>query len=167
MRFAAKTITIAVRRVWEMSEKEEDYLKAIYLLCDRKGFARSVEISEMLGVRPASVTDMLKRLQEKGLVHYEKYRGIIITQRGRVLAEKLIHRNRVIRKFFGVFGVSEENAELIANKVEHYIDDENFDRIEKFVSFIESFGENPRWLEHFQEFIETGKLPDCQRMHHS
>jgi Mn-dependent DtxR family transcriptional regulator len=150
-----------------MSEKEEDYLKAIYEICRSKGFARSVEISERLNVKPSSVTDMLKRLQDKGLIHYEKYRGIIITESGKELAEKLIHRNNVLTEFFTVFGVSNENADKIANKVEHYIDDESFDRIEKFVKFIESFGENPRWLEHFQNFIETGKLPECERMRQS
>ncbi|NPA74764.1 MAG: metal-dependent transcriptional regulator [Euryarchaeota archaeon] len=150
-----------------MSEKEEDYLKVIYQICEKRGFARSVEISEALNVRPASVTDMLKRLQDKGLINYEKYRGIMITESGKKLAKKLIHRGEIIKEFFSIFGVDEDNADTIANKVEHYIDDESFDRIEKFVKFVDSFKENPRWLEHFQEFIKTGELPECERMRQS
>jgi len=147
-----------------MSEKEEDYLKVIYVISKDRGFARSVEIAEALNVKPASVTDMLKKLQEKGLINYEKYRGIVITSAGARIAKSLLHRNEVIRDFFEIFGVESNNAESIANKIEHYIDEESFDRIEKFVKFVESFKENPRWIEHFQEFMETGKLPECERL---
>ena len=147
-----------------MSEKEEDYLKAIYKIVKRRGFARSVEISEMLDVKPASVTDMLKKLQSKGFIIYEKYRGILLTPRGKEIAEKLYEREKVIEEFFRIFGVQEENAEIMANKVEHYIDDESFERIEKFVAFVRSFMSNPRWLEHFDEFLKTGKLPECERI---
>ncbi len=147
-----------------MSEKEEDYLKTIYELCERKNFARPVEIAEKLGVKPSSVTDMLKKLQDKGLIHYEKYRGMYLTAQGKMLAQKLIHRGHTISRFFEIFGVSKKSAGIIANKVEHYIDDASFERIEKFVSFVESFGENPKWLEHFQIFIETGKLPECEKI---
>ncbi len=146
-----------------MSEKEEDYIKVIYKISSSRGYARSVEISEALGVKPASVTDMLKKLQDKGLIHYEKYRGISITEKGKKIAKKLVHRSEVIEEFFTVFGVEGKNAEQIANKIEHYIDDDSFERIEKFVEFIRSFGENPRWMEHFKRYIETGKLPDCER----
>ena len=147
-----------------MSEKEEDYVKVIYQLCKQRGFARSVEISEALNVKPASVTDMLKKLQDKQYINYEKYRGIMITHKGKTLAEKLIHREKILREFFETFGVNCDNAKTIANKVEHYIDDDSFNHIEKFTKFIESFEQNPRWLEHFKEFIETGKLPECDKI---
>ncbi len=147
-----------------MSEKEEDYLKSIYKIILRRGFARPIEIAEDLGVRPASVTDMLKKLQEKGLIIYEKYRGIRITEKGEKIAKKLIYRSEILTRFFKIFGVSEENSVEMANRVEHYIDDVSFQKIEKFVEFVESFKENPKWLEHFREFIETGKLPKCERL---
>ena len=150
-----------------MSEKEEDYLKAIYKIVRDRGFARSVEISEILDVRPASVTDMLKKLQSKGFVIYEKYRGIRLTEKGKKIAKKLYEREMIINEFFQIFGVDEENARIMANKVEHYIDDESFDKIEKFVTFMRSFKSNPRWLEHFNEFIKTGKLPECERIQKS
>ncbi len=147
-----------------MSEKEEDYLKVIYEIVSNRGFARPIEIAEALKVRPASVTDMLKKLQEKGLVVYEKYRGILITKKGEKIAKKLIHRSEILNRFFRIFGVSDENSFEIANRVEHYIDDNSFQKIEKFVEFVESFKENPKWLEHFRRFIETGKLPECERV---
>ncbi len=148
----------------KMSEKEEDYLKVIYELSKNKGYVRSIEISEALNVKPASVTDMLKKLQDKGYIKYEKYRGIVISAAGERIAKKIVHRWDVIRQFFEIFGVNEENAESIANKVEHYIDDDSFERIEKFVKFVDSFKENPKWLEHFQEFIKSGKLPNCDKI---
>ena len=147
-----------------MSEKEEDYLKVIYEIVSKRGFARPIEIADELSVKPASVTDMLKRLQDKGLVIYEKYRGILITPEGEKIAKKLIHRSDVLINFFKIFGVQENNAEKIANHVEHYIEDSSFQRIEKFVEFVNSFSENPKWLEHFRDFLETGKLPECERI---
>ncbi|MCD6370345.1 MAG: transcriptional regulator MntR [Thermoplasmata archaeon] len=147
-----------------MSEKEEDYLKAIYRIVKNRGFARSVEIAEILDVKPASVTDMLKKLQAKSFIIYEKYRGILLTGKGREIAEKLFERETLIEEFFQIFGVEPKNANTIANKVEHYIDDESFERIKKFVTFIRSFKTSPRWIEHFNEFIKTGKLPECERI---
>ena len=147
-----------------MSEKEEDYLKVIYKIVSKRGFARPIEIAEALGVKPASVTDMLKKLQEKDLIIYEKYRGILITSGGEKIAKKLLHRSEILIKFFKIFGVQENNAEKIAHHVEHYIEDSSFQKIEKFVEFMDSFGENPKWLEHFRKFIETGKLPECDRI---
>ncbi len=147
-----------------MSEKEEDYLKVIYKIVSKRGFARSVEISDALSVSAASVTDMLKKLQGKGLVIYEKYRGILLTFRGEKVARELVEKERIIEEFFSIFGVTQKNAEIMANKVEHYIDSESFSRIKKFVEFIRSFQGNPRWLEHFNEFIRTGKLPPCERI---
>ncbi len=149
-----------------MSEKEEDYIKVIYQVSKEKGFARSIEIAEKLNVKPSSVTDMIKRLQEKGYVQYEKYRGIVITPLGEKIAKKILHRGRVLKEFFKIFGVRDDNAMEIANKVEHYIDDDSFERIEKFVMFVDSFKENPKWLEHFEYFIKTGILPDCDRIDH-
>ncbi len=147
-----------------MSEKEEDYLKAIYKIVSKRGFARSIEIAEALGVKPASVTDMLKKLQDKGLIIYEKYRGVLITSEGEKIAKKLLHRAEILIKFFRIFGVQDDNAEKIAHHVEHYIEDSSFQKIEKFVEFVDSFSENPRWIEHFRTFIETGKLPECDRI---
>ena len=147
-----------------MSEKEEDYLKVIYEIVSKRGFARPIEIAEELGVKPASVTDMLKKLQDKGLIIYEKYRGILITEEGEKIAKKLLHRSAILIEFFRVFGVKKNDAEKIANHVEHYIEDSSFQKIEKFVEFVDSFSENPKWLEHFREFIETGKLPECDRI---
>ena len=147
-----------------MSEKEEDYLKAIYIISEERGFARSMEIAEKLDVKPASVTDMLKKLQIKGLVKYEKYRGILLTKKGREIGKKLMRKWEILKNFFKIFGVEEENAEKIADRVEHYLVDESFSKIEKFVEFIGEFKENPKWLEHFHEFVRNGELPNCERL---
>ena len=63
---------------------EENYLKAIYKLSERDSDKITTNaIAEVLDTKPASVTDMIKKLSDKKLLKYEKYRGLVLTDRGR------------------------------------------------------------------------------------
>jgi len=59
----------------------EDYLEVIYGLIQTKGYARAVDIAEQLGVKSPSVTAMVQKLDDMGLVVYERYRGLTLTER--------------------------------------------------------------------------------------
>jgi len=59
----------------------EDYLEVIYGLIQTKGYARAVDIAEQLGVKTPSVTAMVQKLDDMGLVVYERYRGLTLTER--------------------------------------------------------------------------------------
>ncbi len=61
----------------------EDYLEIIYLMFEEKGYARATDIAEHLDVLPSSVTKMMKRLDRQGLGVYEKYRGFVLTSKGK------------------------------------------------------------------------------------
>lgn len=79
----------------------EDYLKAIFKLAERSP-GRSVstsEIADRLGIARASVTAMLKRLKDDGLIYYVRYRGACLTPAGRAIAIDMIRRHRVIETF--------------------------------------------------------------------
>ena len=72
----------------EISKREEEYLEAMYILHKNKGVIRVKDIAKMMNVKPPSVVDALKKLAEKGLIEYEKYDRILLTDSGREIAEK-------------------------------------------------------------------------------
>jgi DtxR family Mn-dependent transcriptional regulator len=80
------------------SSSVEDYVKAIWELAGTNTTSTK-EISERLGVAPASVTNMLGRLKDKGFVNYERYYGASLTEEGCVQALRLVRRHRLIESF--------------------------------------------------------------------
>ncbi len=79
---------------------EEDYLKAIFTITDSKGFARTKDIAKALGVRPATTVEMLKKLEEKGLIKREHYGPTILTDKGSRIAMMTINKHKVLKDFF-------------------------------------------------------------------
>ena len=66
-----------------LSSTEENYLKSIYMISEKTEKAASTNaIAAKIATSAASVTDMLKRLTEKDLLHYEKYKGVSLTAKG-------------------------------------------------------------------------------------
>ena len=74
------------------SESAEDYLERIYELIEDKGYARMVDIARTLRIRQASVTQMVQKLGETGFVRYEKYRGLVLTTKGKGVAIRMGHQ---------------------------------------------------------------------------
>jgi len=145
-----------------MRSREEEYIEAIYEEVSVKGYARVGDIARRLGVAPSSVCEMLERLDRKGLVEYRKYSGVVLTDKGRELAEELNRKHRVLRDFLIILGVDEKIADEDACKIEHVVQAETIDRLTKFVEFIRVVG-NPRWLDKFRVFYETGEFIPCDR----
>jgi len=92
--------------------REEDYLEAILHVVNRKGYAKVTDISKHLGCSAATVTEMFSRLSERGLVNYEKYGGVTLTDEGRKVGTEIDARHQLIRDFLLVLGVPEEVAEI-------------------------------------------------------
>ena len=78
------------REAIELTEAQEDYVKQIFLLAEGGGAASTQALAERLGVRPASVTGMVQRLAQLGLVDHERYRGARLTQRGLRVALEIL-----------------------------------------------------------------------------
>src|ERR687893_2783871 len=77
-----------------------DYLKAVWDLTGFSGaIAGTKDVADQLSVSPASVSNMFVRLQEMGLVEYERYQGASLTERGREEALRLVRRHRLIETF--------------------------------------------------------------------
>ncbi len=99
----------------------EDYLEIIYELVQRKGYATLADVAEYLNVRPPSVTTMMRRLDQSGLLNYEKYRGIRLTEKGMDIAKMIHDRHSVLSEFLKVIGVSEKIANEDAESMEHHL----------------------------------------------
>ena len=115
---------------------EENYLKAIYKLAER-GTEPAVStnaIAEVLHTRAASVSDMLRRLSEKGTVHYEKYRGVRLTEAGRRIAVQTIRKHRLWEVFLvEKLNFSWDEVHEVAEELEHLHSPVLFERLDAFL----------------------------------
>jgi DtxR family manganese transport transcriptional regulator len=134
----------------DLTTSVEDYLEVIYELLQEKGYARAVDISQYLGVKSPSVTNMLQRLHRRGLVVYERYRGIKLTKRGESLARSVKERHLVIARFLRILGVDENTANSDAEGIEHHVHPSTINQITRFVDFVEK---NRSWFESFGRTI--------------
>ena len=118
----------------------QDYLEQIFYLIELKGYARSVDIAANLGVSQASVSAMLKRLGVDGLVVYEKYRGVILTEEGSDLAKHIIKRHEVLTRLLRHFGLDEETIYRDVEGMEHHISAQS---LRAFTLLANELDENP------------------------
>lgn len=82
------------------TQSEENYLKAIYHLAREFGNNVSTNaIAEQMETKASSVTDMIKKLSEKGLIDYQKYQGVSLTEKGRLNAAKIVRKHRLWEVF--------------------------------------------------------------------
>ena len=139
------------------SKTIEDYLEAIYNISLRKGYARTKDISRELEISPPSVTEMLKKLADNDLIHYEKYSGATLTDSGERIAKSVKTRHDTIRKLLKIILVSDKTAERDACRIEHEISPETIEQLTKFVRFVETAPMHPKWLDHFREFCRSGE----------
>lgn len=110
-----------------------DYLKAIWEISG-SGTASTKEVANRLSVSSASVTNMFGRLQEMGLVRYERYRGASLTRRGLVEALRLVRRHRLIETFLlEHLGYSWQDVHEEAERLEHAVSDKFTERLAKLL----------------------------------
>lgn len=108
----------------------EDYLKAIYQLSEAGAAVSTSAIAERLGVAAGSVTGMLKRLAEQGLVEHVRYYGTRLTGDGAENAIRTIRRHRVLELFLvEVLGYTWDRVHEEAERLEHAVTDEMIDRM--------------------------------------
>ncbi|QIX63355.1 metal-dependent transcriptional regulator [Hymenobacter sp. BT18] len=120
------------------SYTEENYLKAIYKLAEASpGLDVSTNsVSEALQTRPASVTDMLRRLGEKGLLNYQRYRGVSLTPEGKRLALLTIRKHRLWEVFLvQQLGFSWDEVHEVAEELEHIQSPLLVQRLDEFLGY--------------------------------
>ncbi|NSL51590.1 transcriptional regulator MntR [Calidifontibacillus erzurumensis] len=119
----------------------EDYIEQIYLLIDQKGYARVSDIAENLSVQPSSVTKMIQKLDKDNYLIYEKYRGIVLTPKGKKIGERLVYRHELLEQFLQLIGVKKENIYADVEGIEHHLSWDSIDRIGDLVQFLEKHKE--------------------------
>jgi len=119
-----------VSDIARVSASVEDYLKAIYDLAGRSGTASTNDVAARLGVAPASVTGMIRRLSGQGLLEYERYRGVRLSEEGRVVALRTIRRHRIIESYLTErLGYAWDRVHDEAERLEHAASDELVERM--------------------------------------
>jgi DtxR family Mn-dependent transcriptional regulator len=113
-----------------LSQAIEDYLKAIYLLAQSRRPVTTNGLSQRLGVAPASVTNMVKRLARMRLVRHTPYRGVELTDAGEKVALEVIRHHRLLELYLSRhLGVSLDRVHDEADRLEHVISEDLEDRI--------------------------------------
>ena len=108
----------------------EDYLKAIYAIGKGTGAAATNEIAQRLALAPASVSGMVRRLADQGLLAYERYHGVKLTDSGRRAALRTLRRHRVIEAYLAqALGYPWDRVHQEAERLEHAASDELVDRM--------------------------------------
>lgn len=116
----------------------EDYIEQIYNLIEAKGYARVSDIAEALMVHPSSVTKMVQKLDKDEYLNYEKYRGLVLTSRGKKIGERLVFRHELLEEFLEIIGVDKEKIYEDVEGIEHHLSWNSIDRIGDLVNYFKS-----------------------------
>ncbi len=120
-----------------MTQSEENYLKAIYHLGKvTPGVISTNAIAEEMQTKPSSVTDMVKRLAEKGFLHYRKYQGATLSEKGTQKALMIIRKHRLWETFLvEKMNFSWDEVHEIAEQLEHIQSEKLIDELDRFLSY--------------------------------
>jgi DtxR family Mn-dependent transcriptional regulator len=121
-----------------LTESLQDYLEAVTVLAEAHGVARMKEIADRVGVATSSATGAVQALAERGLVNYDPYQYITLTDAGRAAGRALVRRHRALVAFLGrVLGVPADQAETVGCQMEHALKGEVLERFVRFLEFVE------------------------------
>ena len=114
------------------SETAEDYVEAVAAIAERTGCCRVSDLAREFGVSHVTVTRIISRLAEEGLVRTEPYRPIELTKKGRQLAAKSRKRHEIVLNFLIALGVPREVATVDAEGIEHHVSPPTLARFRKW-----------------------------------
>ncbi len=141
----------------------EQYIETIDQVQGEKGYAKVKDVATALDVGLPTVTEMFGKLDEAGLINYEKWSGVTLTEEGHAMADGLRKKHETLMEFMTILGVPEDVADSDACAMEHNVSAETLDRLTRFVDFVNLPKDGPVWLKHFREYYETGETPACAR----
>ncbi|EAR02557.1 metal-dependent transcriptional regulator [Maribacter sp. HTCC2170] len=120
-----------------MTLSEEDYIKAIYHLGKIKADSVSTNaIAKKMETKPSSVSDMLQKLSDKGLVNYKKYKGVTLTEAGVVTALNLVRKHRLWEVFLvEKLGFTWDEVHEVAEQLEHIKSEKLIDGLDQLLKF--------------------------------
>src|SRR5215217_3581163 len=115
---------------------EENYLKGLFNLADETGAVSVNDLSRHLGIKMPTVNSMVKKLSDKGLVHYETYKPLKLTEKGRKEAALIIRKHRLTEMFLvEKMGFGWESVHEIAEQIEHIQAPEFFEKMDELLGY--------------------------------
>lgn len=123
----------------------EDYLEMLFRMTGGTKYVRLADLGAALNVQPPSVTHMVRRLAEAGLVNYHKYGILELTDAGKEQGLRLLKRHELLEKFLRLIGVR-TNVLKDTKRTEHIISEELVSRIASLTKYID---DNPSWWQAF------------------
>ena len=144
---------------------EENYLKALFNLADEKGEVSVNNLSKNLGIKMPTVNSMMKNLAEKRLVHYESYKPLQLTEKGKKEAGLIIRKHRLTEMFLvEKMKLGWEDVHDIAEQIEHIKSDLFFEKMDEMLDFpkIDPHGSPIPDKTGKISLKEYNKLSDCK-----
>lgn len=118
------------------STSEENYMKAIFHLQQENSTVTTNRLAALLNARPASITDMMKKLKTKKIVHYRPYRGFRLTTEGNKIALGIIRRHRLWEYFLSEkLKFTWDEVHDIAEDLEHVSSKKLIDKLDAFLGY--------------------------------
>lgn len=133
----------------------EDYLERIYALIDEKGYARVSDIAAGLNVHPSSVTKMIQKLDKDDYVIYEKYRGLVLTVKGKKIGKRLVDRHQLLEQFLSLIGVHPECIYKDVEGIEHHLSGESITCISTVVEYFHMDPKRVQMLKHLHHQLHA------------
>lgn len=121
-----------------LTPSEEDYIEMIYRISLLRENVKVKDVAEELNIKPASVTKMIKKLDDKNILRYKKYDYIKLTDFGYRIGESLLKRHNTVYSFLEILGLK-ENIHEETEKIEHTISYETLERMEVFIRFFSEY----------------------------
>jgi DtxR family Mn-dependent transcriptional regulator len=122
--------------VKKLSRTAEDYLEAILNITLQKGYARTKDVACELDLSPSSVVEMFRKLDGMGLIEYRRYEGVVLTPKGREIAEAIKFRHDTLKEFLLRIRVPEEIADSDACFMEHELHPETVRQIRLLIEVL-------------------------------
>lgn len=121
-----------------MSQSQDDYLKFVYENLPQEGYVSNKMLAQGLDIAPASVSEMVKRLDEAGLLLYQPYYGVQLTPKGLERAQALVRKHEIWEYFLeSKLGYEKEEVHDLAEVLEHWTTPELAERLAKYIDFPE------------------------------
>lgn len=131
-----------------LSPNEEDYIEMIYRLQNENKNVKIKDLSKALNIKPSSVSNMIRKLQQKKLLTHELYGSINLSALGEDMGKKFLERHNTVYEFLKLIGLDEYLHEE-TEKIEHTISVDTLSRINNLINF---FKENKDILEKLKSY---------------
>jgi len=136
---------------------EEQYLIAIDSILNKNIVASTTDIAKLLNIKASSVSERLIGLQKQGYIKYQKYKGVILTKKGKGLISKIKFRTQIIYRFLKQLEIPDKIAYKDAKTMEKYLSNFTLKQIQKFFEFLKIYSAFC-FFDYFKQYSKDGKI---------